>query len=738
MASADDELVFFTEDLPPAITTNLPEWHILIVDDEPDIHDATKLALRGLVIEGRNLVFTHAYSAEEALSILKKQTNFAVALIDVVMETDDAGLQLVRLIRRDLKNSMMRIILRTGQPGYAPEIETIQHYDINDYKTKTELTRIRLFTSITVAIRSYAQLQQLEMGRIGLEKVLHASSELGKASGLKMFAAGVATQLCALLNVDEECLVCAAINDSGSQPFVLAAAGDFASWIGIPLNQLPDEQIRTKLENSLRQRNNQFTDGVTVYFEGAKQQCLAAYVNTSHPLDEVSQRLLAVFCNNISRAFENLQLYISINDLAFFDSTVQLPNRNAFLASLSERHAVDNVVALIDLDNFSDINIVLDDSFGDQVLLAVSRRLLHQFSDISSVARVGGDLFALHGDPDRITVDQIAAVFAEPFSTVQGEQLRLTATAGLIRIDDINQSGVEILRNVGIALKQAKYFNRGKALWFEADFANVARERMTLLSRLRSAFSSERLHLNFQPFIDFKTQRIIGAESLLRWKTEDGDFVPPDKFIPLAEKSGLMVALGEWVMRSALRWRAGLKGLVSEEFRVAVNVSQTQFSEPDFVEKTLQAIAANELSGSQLEIELTESVAVENITLISERIKKLRDQKISVAIDDFGTGYSSLNLLQQLHFDRLKIDRSFVSEYQAGATSLAVLNTILDLANSLEVKTIAEGVETLEQQQFLMDLGCNEGQGYYFCRPLDEESFYHHLTTESMRLKNSF
>lgn len=728
MVSGGDELLVFTDDEPVATVPALPEWHILIVDDEPDVHAATKIALRGLELEGRTLTFSHAYSAAEALTLLQQHAHFAIALIDVVMETEDAGLQLVRTIRDTLKNSMLRIILRTGQPGYAPEIETIRQYDINDYKTKTELTRVRLFTSVTIAIRSYAQLQQLESSRQGLEQILQASRELGKPAGLKLFAAGLVTQLCALLKVKEECLVCAAMQHTQATPFILAAAGSYTPWMGLPLQQLPDATIREKLTQTLAQRQHQFEQGVTVYFQGANEQALAAFVDVALPLDEVSQRLLAVFCQNISIAFENLQLYLSINELAFFDSAVQLPNRHAFIASLNQRNADDNVVALIDLDNFSYINNVLDDSFGDQVLQAVASRLAELFHDIACVARVGGDLFALHGSVASVSEARIASVFAEPFVTAQGEPLRLAATTGLIKLEDTQQQGIQILKNVGIALKQAKYFSRGQAQWYEAAFAEAARERMTLLSRLRMAFSAERLHLNFQPFINLASGEIVGAECLLRWKTEDGHYVPPDKFIPLAEKSGLMVALGEWVLRSALRWRASLKGVVPEHFRVAINVSQTQFNEPDFVAKVLQTMAEHHLAGQQIEVELTESIAVGNMKMIAERINQLRAQQISVAIDDFGTGYSSLSLLQQLQFDRLKIDRAFVSGEQSGSESLGIVKTILALAGHLQVCTIAEGIESASQQQLLASLGCKEGQGYHFSKPLDENAFYQFIT----------
>ena len=723
MPDSIDELLTFSDDQPPAAVAPDRHWHVLIVDDEPDVHAATQLALRGLNIEDRPLAFTHAHSAAEALGLLQQRQDFAVALIDVVMETDDAGLKLVRTIREELGNRLLRIILRTGQPGYAPEIDTIRQYDINDYRTKTELTRVRLFTSVTLALRAHAQLQQLESTRHGLEQILIAAGELGQPSGLKKFAAGIVTQLCALLKVKENCLVCAVVNDPQREPVVLAAAGSCADWMGMPLRQIPDHRIREQLERALLTCQHSLSEGVCVYFPGTGGQALAAFVDLLRPLDDVERRLLEVFCSNISIAFENLQLHLNVSNLAFHDGLVRLPNRHAFIASLNERKEPHQVVALMDLDNFSYINSVLDDAFGDRVLKAVADRLTDTFEGCSCVARVGGDLFALHGPADLIQPDRIASVFASPFTIDQSEPLRLSATTGLIVIDSPGQAAAEILKNAGVALKQAKHFNRGKTLTFRSELADAARDRMTLLSRLRTAFSAERLHLNFQPFIHLVSNRVVGAECLLRWKTEEGRFVPPDEFIPLAEQSGLMVALGGWVVRTALRWRAGLKGLVDDDFRVAINVSQMQFNEPDFVASLLAAMQEQQLSGHQVEVELTESVAVRHVHLISERINQLRQHGVRIAMDDFGTGYSSLSILQQLSIDRLKIDRSFVSGTKSGPQSLGIVRTIAALAHHLQLSTIAEGIETESQRASLLALGCEEGQGYLFSKPLDEDSF---------------
>ena len=228
-----DEVMSFLSEPEDAPTGGKPAWRVLIVDDEPDVHHATELALKDVAIDGRPIEFVHAYSAQEARTCLANNRDLAVMLLDVVMETPDAGLQLIRYVREELGNLALRVILRTGQPGYAPEIDTIRSYDINDYKTKSELTRVRLFTSLTVAIRSYWQIHQLEANRRGLEMIVAASTDLSRPKGLRRFAEGIVTQLCALLGVEEEGIVCAASpgdeKPENAPPYILAAAGRYSN-----------------------------------------------------------------------------------------------------------------------------------------------------------------------------------------------------------------------------------------------------------------------------------------------------------------------------------------------------------------------------------------------------------------------------------------------------------------------------------------------------------------------------
>ena len=732
--AAHEDFVFVDEPDGSVDALPLAAWHILVVDDEPDVHAATRLALKGLEIEGRSLAFSHAHTVREAQILLERPNDFAVALIDVVMETEDAGLRLVRYVRDKLANSALRIVLRTGQPGYAPELQTIQQYDINDYRTKSELTQVRLFTSLAIAIRAYAQIQQLESGHQRLARILDATLALGKATTLEGFAQNLLVQLDALLagqvaspageyRGPDASRIAIALQQEGAEPCVLAATAPWQDWAGQALDSLGLQRGVRQLQQTLQVQDHCFDDGVQLFIPSAHAMALAVWVDLPRPLQPLEQGLLEVFASNVSVAFENLQLYLDINELAFVDDLVGLPNRNAMVAALDAQEYPQGVLALLDLDGFADINSVLDAHFGDAVLQTVAQRLEAEFAHAREavVARVGGDLFGVYGLASAITPQRLAQVFAQPFAVNDGEPLRLSATAGLVQSP--GEGGVAALKDAGVALKQAKRMAWGASLYFDPTQSQAAGQRMQLLNRLRAAFSEQRLCLYYQPCVELRTGRVVGAECLLRWQTAPGKFIPPDQFIPLAEQSGLMLALGRWVVSTALRWRKGLSAQVADDFRVAINVSQVQFAEPDFVSHFLSAMEAVGVSGQQVEIELTESVAVGNVRELEAKLAQLRKAGIRVAMDDFGTGYSSLSILQRLAVDKLKIDRSFVSGGPSAADNFQIAHTIISLARHLQLATLAEGIETEAQRQALLSAGCELGQGYLFSRPLPEDDF---------------
>ena len=681
-------------------------WRVLIVDDDTDVHRATELALRDVVVEGRALAFDHAFDSAQAYALLRDHPDTAVMMLDVVMESEHAGLELVRRVREDLERHELRIILRTGQPGYAPELETIRRYDINDYKTKSELTRVRLYTSLTVAVRSYRQLHRLEATRRGLEAIIDAGIDLGRLDNIQRFAQGVVMQLCALFDVAPEGLVCAASGHHGRH--VVAAAGGYSEYIGKPIDALPDATIRDAIERAFAERRSRSGAGHALYFPVDAIDGVVAYVDVPHDPARLDARLLEVFVMNITAGFDKLMLHQRITDLAYLDMLSKLPNRNAMLRWIAERGEGERVVAFVDIDDFAEINSILDQAFGDQVLLAVASRIERLFGGSARVARIGADVFGILGPPDVVHAAAIDAIFDSAFD-VGGFRMRLSASSGLAHCRHDAPDGDHPLRDAAVAAKRAKALSRGSSVYHDAAQAAAARDRMLLLSELRDAFDAGRLALAYQPVFELGGGAIVGVEALLRWQRGDGSWVPPALFIPLAEESGLIVDIGDWVLRTALAELDGLRALAGPRFGIAINISPAQFREPDFVQRLDAAIRQAGVARAGVEIELTESVAIENLSFIVDVLAKVRALGVSVAIDDFGTGYSSLSLIRQLPFDRLKIDRSFVSDM---ARDRSIVELITKLARVLGVRTVAEGIETAEQLEALRELGCDCGQGY--------------------------
>jgi EAL domain-containing protein (putative c-di-GMP-specific phosphodiesterase class I) len=249
------------------------------------------------------------------------------------------------------------------------------------------------------------------------------------------------------------------------------------------------------------------------------------------------------------------------------------------------------------------------------------------------------------------------------------------------------------------------------------------RERVRLLQNLRQAVESERLFVVYQPQVNLSTQEIVGVEALIRWRREDGSFVPPDRFIPLAEASGMIVAIGDWVLRMACHELKRFQALGLPQLRMSVNVSQMQFRHPDFMQNLQSALTDTNISPGNLELEITESVAMEDADFMLEILHGIRKLGISIAIDDFGTGYSSLSHLRQLPIDRLKIDRAFVDELTQDVSGGHIAAMVIELGRNLNLTVIAEGIEETAQAAQLKHLGCHEGQGYLYAKPLLPEQF---------------
>jgi diguanylate cyclase (GGDEF)-like protein len=722
-----DDLIFLDEHPPrnaaahPAV---VKAWRIFIIDDDEDVHSATTFALSNLEMQHRPLEFVHAYSAVQAREMLWVETEIAVILLDVVMEQDDAGLQLVHYIREVLKMADVRIILRTGQPGYAPEIDAIRDFDINDYKTKSELTRIKLFTTVTAAIRSYEQIRAISASRRGLDLIVRASTELMALHGLQNFAAGVITQIAGLLSLKPEGLICVQENygDRKEELIVIAGGGNYQELVNQPVSHLHDQRIADALTRTMAEKRHSYAeDFTTLYFVGKAGRDFAAFLDTHNALSEIDQRLLEVFCSNISVGLDNVVLVSHLHDFAFYDQLSKLPNRTRLIEILDDALASpdmgDATLSLVDIDHFAETNDALGHQFGDMLLLAVADRLQSRLGPQLTVARVGGDIFAVLGDGVQVNPELILALFATPFS-IDGQGVQLSATIGLVRLSEYEGSGADALKDADIALKRAKLQQRAGHFYFSRSMGVEIRERVRLMHALRTGFEKGHLFVVYQPQIDFATRQPVGAEALLRWQTEDGKFISPDRFIPIAEYSGLIIALGEWVLRTACHELVNLRRMGYTNFTMSINVSQAQFRHPYFLDMLRTAIEETKVPPDFIELEITESMAMEKPDLLIKMLGQIKQTGVSIAIDDFGTGFSSLSYLQRLQIDRLKIDRSFVTEITGSTRGSSIAEMIISLGRNLGLTVIAEGVEDERQAQILTGLGCPQAQGFLFGRPM--------------------
>jgi diguanylate cyclase (GGDEF)-like protein len=711
-----------------AVSKSAPQvWRVMIVDDDADVHSATVFALGNVEMQQRPLEFLHAYTAAQAREILTREHDIAVILLDVVMERQDAGLQLVRHIREVLNMTEVRIILHTGQPGYAPELDAIRDFDINDYKTKSELTRIKLFTAVTAAIRSYEQICAINAGRRGLDLIVRASAELMALRGLQSFATGVIIQIAGLLDLEPQGLFCAQERRSSkdSDLVIIAAVGDYAIFVNESVSVIGEARVADALVRAMTQRQHVYgPDFITLYLSGNANRDFVAFFDTGKPLNRTDRRLLEVFCSNIIVGLDNVALVSRLHNFAFYDDLSKLPNRTRLVNIIDEMLAAGNqqstTLSLVDIDHFAEINDALGHQFGDLLLLAVAGRLQSRLGDKLIVARVGGDMFSVLGDAAKVNPATIGALFNTPFN-IDGQEVQISATVGLLRLRDHEGGGADALKDANIALKRAKLQQRAGHFYFSRSMGIESRERVRLMHALRTAFEERKLSIAYQPQIDLVTRKPMGAEALLRWKTDDGKFISPDAFIPIAEYSGLIISLGEWVLRAACQELVRLRALGFNDFLMSVNVSQVQFRHPDFLDMLRLALQDTGAPPAFVELEITESVAMQEPAILIKTLAQIKQIGVSIAIDDFGTGFSSLSYLQQLQVDRLKIDRSFVTEITGSSRGSSIAEMVIQLGRNLGLSVIAEGVENERQAEKLVALGCPLAQGNLFALPMTDE-----------------
>jgi diguanylate cyclase (GGDEF)-like protein/PAS domain S-box-containing protein len=471
--------------------------------------------------------------------------------------------------------------------------------------------------------------------------------------------------------------------------------------------------------------------------------------------NSVGKEIWTYTCISSANDSQNSRLIFQIQDItarrkaeeklrhdAFYDSLTDLANRTMLMKKLNEaitkaksHENYSFAIIFVDLDRFKLINDSIGHSIGDKLLVAVSRRLKKCLPLDSTLARLGSDEFFILLENKEIEDDKLENLVNEIQSQISldygilGHQIAITASIGIVFYDKLHQTAEDVLRDADTALHLAKVNGRSKYVYFDQQMRDKATNQMQLEKDLQRAVEKSELYLVYQPILSLADRKMVGFEALVRWNHPKIGFVSPLEFIPLAEENGTIVQIGEFVLDESCRQLKEWQNSFSDylPISISVNVSSKQLLQKNLFAFVVDTLEKYKLKPEHLKLEITESVVVENSEIVKSILRQFRALGVKLSMDDFGTGYSSLSYLHRLPINTLKIDRSFVSQMTSDGDSVEIVKTITLLAKNLSLDVVAEGIETEEQLQILLDLSCEYGQGYLFAKPLnsaDAKSYF--------------
>ncbi|AEM72918.1 putative bifunctional diguanylate cyclase/phosphodiesterase [Caldicellulosiruptor acetigenus] len=461
--------------------------------------------------------------------------------------------------------------------------------------------------------------------------------------------------------------------------------------------------------------------------ENKLQNALEELQKTNAELSKTQEKLVVQY----KKLAKNQE---KIKELAYFDQLTNLPNRNYFTMvlekAIKEAHFKGQQLALIyiDIDNFSKINNTLGHETGDIVLKEIAQRLKEAVGNNGFVARLTGDEFGIiiYNFLDFNVLNYFIYKIFNSFSMsweIMEYDFYITPSMGVAIYPSDGQDSVSLLKNADKALKLAKEKGKNTFCFYNVEMDNILQQRLEFESELRKAIEKDQFVLYYQPIVNLEKMQLCGAEALIRWIHPQKGMIPPMSFIPIAEQTGLISQIGQWVLTKAILDLKSIREVTNHNFYVSFNASLREFSSANFVDNVLYTIEALKADPTSLGIEITESVAMADPQNTIKSLNTFKEKGIKVFLDDFGTGYSSLNYLKQLPIDVVKIDRSFIANMSTDMKEQRIAKSLIDLSHILDLKVVAEGIEDSQQAEILKSFDCDFGQGYLFGKPLPKDQF---------------
>ncbi|MCW8883175.1 MAG: EAL domain-containing protein [Sedimenticola sp.] len=707
---------------------------ILTIDDEQAIRESFHLYL-----EDYGYTVIEAENGQAGIALFESQKPDLV-LVDLRMPEVD-GLQVLAHVVSNSPDTPIIVVSGTGVIDDVIEalhlgawdymLKPLQDLSVLLHAVRKNLDRSRL----TLENRAYQEHLELEVQK-RTEELRLANDEM------------LATNNRLLLSEKKYRSIFESLTDVYFQVDLQGRLEEISPSISSNLEYLRENMLGTRLcdffaeperyESMLDRlkQNGSVTDFEVLLLDGSglERPCAVTAAHEVHA--DGTGRIYGVFRDITERK----QAEAKIEYQAYHDSLTNLPNRRLLLDRLelalhrSRRHGHEGALLLIDLDRFKTINDSLGHSVGDQLLCEIALRLISVLREEDTVARIGGDEFVVLladvGHDTQATARRAEGV-AEKIRhnlslpiRIKDHELYITPSIGITLFPMQHEDAGAVLRHGDTAMYQAKAAGRNTVRFFLPGMQEEADQRLGMEKDLRLAISRNQLKLFFQAQIDAEGA-VCGAEALLRWEHPEYGLITPDRFIPVAEETGLILPIGEWVLQTACelitKWS---NSELSDALRhIAVNVSPWQFRQPNFPVQVERILARTKADPGRLGLELTEGVVIDNVADTVDKMDSFKMLGVKISIDDFGTGYSSLSYLKKLPLDILKIDRSFVEDVTEDESNAAIVETIISMASHLGLEVIAEGVETQEQLDFLHSSGCRRFQGYYFTRPLPVEQF---------------